>query len=284
MNAIIVTVIAGALLLTACTYVFYYTRWRHLWALLPQRPAYAVSTPTDDTLRVAIIGDSWAGMRTLYKADDALSLELSQLTGRNVAVASCGKGGEKTHGIYSLMFLDGEYGTRPLLQQGANYCVVFAGINDATACLGTRQYTHYYRQILHLLLQNNIRPVVVEIPNVDIWHLYGHKPLYDRLSDFVKSTMTRTAMYSYQPYREALKAMLSEQALAGKVVFVGMDSWNPESPAITNALFLNDRIHLNATGYQRLDASIARAIADDLKQPVDATLADEPVGSHARQR
>ena len=50
-----------------------------------------------------------------------------------------------------------------------------------------------------------------------------------------------------------------------RVVYVPMKDWNELSPAIDEALFLADKIHLNRQGYKRLDACIAKAIAADLK-------------------
>lgn len=276
MSSIVFVVVAGCLLI-AGAYAYYYHRWKSLWGMAPERPVYTIQPSADDTLRVALIGDSWAGMRQLCDADAELTTQLAALTGRCVAVAAKGKGGEKSRGIYRLMFEGGAYGTRPLLSAGVQYCVIFAGINDAAANLGTRQFCHYYGQMLHLLLANNIKPVVVEIPDVDIWHLYGGKPLWNLLSDFVKSTMTGCRMYQFADYREALRDMLARQQLMDRVVYVKMDTWNAASPEIDATLFLTDRIHLNREGYRRLDASIAEAIAADLKQPVDARAVDEPV-------
>ena len=247
-------------------YAYYYSRWKHLWTLESPCPPYTVAAVTDDSLRVVMIGDSWVGMRRQYDVDSMLASQLSRLCGCKATVTSCGRGGEKTRGIYHLMFNSGDYGTRPLLSAGAHYCVIVAGINDAAACLGTRQYVYYYRQIIDFLVGNRIRPVIVEIPDVDIWHLYGSKPAYNLLSDFVKSTMSGCRMYSYRGYREALRRMLDDEQLAGKVVLVGMEDWNDGSPAIDEKLFLSDRIHLNHQGYQRLDASIARAIAADVSR------------------
>jgi len=167
------------------------------------------------------------------------------------------------------MFSSGDNGTKSLLVSGPNYCIISAGINDAAANLGTRQYCHYYRQILDLLIENHIRPVVIEIPDVNIWHLYGGKPYKDLVIDYVRSIMTRCKMYHIQEYREALYDMLVEEHLVEKVVYVRMKNWNDGSPEINKHLFMEDQIHLNRHGYEKLDSCIALAILKDLEKTKD---------------
>ena len=211
-----------------------------------------------------MIGDSWAGMRTKSLNED-FQLQLSEMLGYPVILKTKGKGGEITKGIYQLLFESGKYGTKPLIINGVNYCVIFAGINDAAANLGTQQYCHYYSQIIDFLLYNHIRPVIVEIPNVDIWHVYRDKPLKDCTADFLRAVMTGCKMYNYKEYRMALIEMLKTQQLMEKVLFVRMEDWNGLNPEIEDSIFLSDRIHLNCCGYEKLDEAIMRAIATDLK-------------------
>lgn len=252
-------------------YIYYYNRWKHLWALNAIiAPDYVIRPNTDTTLRLAMIGDSWAGLHHEQNMDTYFSSILKQKIGRPVHVESKGKGGEKTRGIYKLMFDTDEFGTKPLLSQKPDYCIISAGINDAAANLGTKQYCYYYRKILDFLLANGIRPVVLEVPNVNLWHLYGGKPLKDLAADFVRSTMTGCKMYQFGGYRDALYLMLVNEGLMDKVVYVSMSSWNDASPDIDQNLFLSDQVHLNRRGYERLDSSIAVAIARDLRNSSDS--------------
>ena len=256
-------IIYGLIVLAAVVagiYLYYYNRWQYLWALEEEREPYAITRHADDTLRIAMIGDSWVGMRKdVY--NESLGRHLSQQTGRPVVVATKGKGGEKSRGIYRLMFEDGVHGTHSLIADGPDFCVVFAGINDCQANLGTNQFRHHFRMILQFLLQNGIRPVVVEIPDVDIWTVKKDKPWKDLMSDFVKSTMGGGRLYQFADYREALNEMLTAENLLHDVVFVPMNEWS-ETPG----LFLDDRVHLNDTGYSRMDSCIAKHIADYLTQ------------------
>lgn len=245
-------------------YIYYYNRWKPFWAIDTSYPSYDISCDMDDTLRIVMIGDSWAGLHHKHDMDAFLFAVLEKQISRPVLVESTGKGGEKTRGIYKLMFETGEYGTKNLLSSGPDYCIISAGINDAAANLGTKQYCYYYREILEFMIANGIRPVVLEIPNVNLWRLYGGKPLKDLAVDFLKSTMTRCKMYQFDEYREALYQMLVKEKLIDKVIYVSMKDWNGASPDIDKSLFMSDQIHLNRQGYEKLDSCIAVAIAKDL--------------------
>lgn len=273
LNMIIIVSVSSVLLVVICLYAFYYNRWKHLWALDTNiTPLYVIKSNSISSLRVVMIGDSWAELHHEQNMDTYFSSILKQKIGRPVHVESKGKGGEKTRGIYKLMFDTDEFGTKPLLSLKPDYCIISAGINDAAANLGTKQYCYYYRQILDFLLANRIRPVVLEIPNVNILHLYCGKPFKDLVVDFVRSTMTGSKMYHFGEYREALFQMLFDENLIDKVVYVSMMDWNDTSPDIDRSLFMSDQIHLNRRGYEKLDSCMAIAIADDLENSSNSSL------------
>lgn len=232
-----------------------------MWALEKERDFYEINHIDDDTLRVVMMGDSWAGMHKDF--DEQLNSMLMKKFGGKASFVSKGKGGEKTKGIYQLMYERGEYGTKSILLSSPNYCIITAGINDAAANIGTRQYCYYYKQLLEFLLKNYIRPVIIEIPNVNIWTVSKHKPTKDLLSDFMKSTMVGCGMYKVEDYRKALLLMLEEEKLINQVLYVPIDSWNGRTPELNISLFLDDQIHLNSYGYQLLDSTIACKIFDD---------------------
>lgn len=250
--------------------------WRWEDILSPARAVggYEVARHDDDTLRVVMIGDSWAGMHSETLCDTLLQGWLARLTGASVRVESNGRGGAKSKEVYGLMFRatapaeEQRLGrcTQQQLQRGADYCIVMAGINDAAACLGTRYYCENYRLIIDFLLAAGIRPVVVEMPRVDIAGLYGGKPLKDRAVDWLRSAMTDCRMYDVAPYGQRLLAMLDEQGLADSVVLVRKEQWNADGVADQRGLYLPDGIHLNARGYGVLDSCLATAIADDLRK------------------
>lgn len=278
----VVGVLVAIAIVAVIGYGGLYYRWKHLWAIAEDMPNYFVEYHEDDTLRVVMIGDSWAGLHSEQGLDSLLGNYLELQTGHPAKVVSKGKGGEKSREIYQLMFEDGQYGTMPLLHAGADYCIVMAGINDAAGNRGTSQYCHHMRLIIQHLESSGIKPVLVEIPDVDIWNIYGGKGIKDMTADWLRSRMTGCEMYHFAEYREALKAMLRDDGWMKRVTFVPMSGWNGEGTEINKSLFKADLIHLNERGYERLDSCIASAIADDLKQSIDTALVNEPVCGDAK--
>ena len=245
-------------------YIYYYVSWKPLWSLEHPKTIYTLNYQKYDTLRIVMIGDSWVGMRT-----DTLNImfqnRMSAISGRPVILKSKGKGGEKSRGIYQLMYKEDSLGTKSLLETGADYCVVFAGINDAAANLGKKQYVYHMRLIIDLLLKNDIRPILIEIPNINIWNVYGGKPIKDLVVDFIRSLMTRCGIYNFPEYREALRLMLEDSQLLDSVIFVPMNGWNGENFNLNEQLFLEDQIHLNHKGYMKLDSCIINTIIRKLQ-------------------
>lgn len=244
--------------------LYYYFRWKPLWSYEEPRTIYPIIHHHDDTLRIVMIGDSWVGMRT-NSLNNLFQKRLSVISGRPVILKSKGKGGEKSRGIYQLMFEEEGWGTKLLLESGADYCVVIAGINDSAANFGKNQFTYHMKLIIDFLLKNGVRPILIEIPNVNIWNVYGGKPIKDLVVDFTRSLMTRCGMYHFPEYREALRLMLEDSKLSGLVIYVPMNGWNGKDCDLNKQLFLDDQIHLNQQGYLKLDSCIMNAIIRDLQ-------------------
>lgn len=267
----ILFLLIAVLLSFGVLYGYYFSRWRHFWSIAQPLKSYEITEKSDDTLRVIMIGDSWAGIHQESQMDTFLCSELKKRVSQPVKVLSKGKGGAKSKGIYQLMFESDGDGTKTLFQKAPDYCIISAGINDAAANLGTKQFCAHYLMILSFLLEHKIIPIIIEIPDVDLWHLYGGKPKKDLLVDFFKSTMSRCRVYNYSEYREALKKMLKDENIIASVIYVPMKEWNGKETALNDELFVSDRIHLNKKGYERLDVCIANAIVKNLEQVQDST-------------
>ena len=242
-----------------------------MWTPANHVPHYVIPDMKSDTLRVLMIGDSWAEMHSLANMDIFLQHQLENMLCRPVIVTSTGIGGEKSKRIYQNMYENGDFGTKKFLMSGVDYCIISAGINDAAANLGTKQFCTNYRMILDFLLSNGIRPVILEIPDVDLWAVYGGKPKKDLFVDYLRSFMTHSGMYNYSEYREALLEMLQKENLMCRVVYVRMSGWNGEQTTIDKSLFMKDGIHLNRLGYEKLDSCIALSIETDLNKAVNIT-------------
>ena len=59
---VVLIVVIFFIFMIASLYVYYYCRWKHLWAMDVSISSYEIKSRTDDTLKVVMIGDSWAGM------------------------------------------------------------------------------------------------------------------------------------------------------------------------------------------------------------------------------
>lgn len=268
--------------LMAGGFFYLFNRWKHLWTIEPIRTPYSIHYEKDDTLRIVMIGDSWADLHSWRKMDSFLRAKLEEKLNRPVSVKSKGKGGEKSRGIYQLMFETEGEGTKRLLLTGADYCIISAGINDAGANLGTKQFCAHYRMILDFLLTNNIRPIIIEVPDVDIMGIYCNKYKKDLLVDYLRCAMTNCHMYNYHEYRDALYKMLQGNQLMNQIIFIPLKEWNGDCVEINHSLFMSDKIHLNQEGYERLDTSIATAIVRDLQSLQDSTLVNKPVDNYTK--
>ena len=73
---------------------YYYIRWKHLWEMERPIPMYRVEKSIDDTIRVLLVGDSWAAMHS--NMDSFLCSKIKAKVSTPVVVSSKGKGGEKS--------------------------------------------------------------------------------------------------------------------------------------------------------------------------------------------
>lgn len=255
--------------------VVLYEKYEEMFCPSAEIPSYDVHVPyQDDTLRVAIIGDSWAEFHSHLHdpVDSVFPPRTSQLTGVPVQCRIRGKGGAMSKEIYHYMFrkltefnpMEADRCTQPLIEWRPDYCVLQAGINDAIFQRGLDYYTENYRLMLRLLLNNGIRPVVMEIPMVDAASAIDYKTYLKRSAYHFKAWILGTRGNRVPQYRVALKQMLEETGLKDSVLFISADSWVPKGWHDTS-VFLRDRIHLNLEGYKKLDSTIAVNIARDWK-------------------
>lgn len=234
-------------------------------------PYHVSPRPEDDTLRVAVIGDSWAEIHTNLSCDTIFNLFASRISPQQPVICiSRGKGGAMSKEIYHFMFSDlteehtwePDRCTQPLIEQQPDYCVVFGGINDVIFQRSTSYYVGNLQNIFRLLLHNNIRPVVMEIPMVDAASAIDYKPFFKREAYHLKAFVMGTRGNQVPLYRNALKEMLQVTGLRDSVLYISADRWNPLGWRDTT-IFQRDRIHLNLEGYHRLDSCIVSEILKD---------------------
>lgn len=235
-------------------------------------PPYHVGPPhDDDTLRVCIIGDSWAEYHASLSCDTIFQLYANKLGAQPVLCTSRGHGGKMTKEIYRDMFADRtvehawekDYCTQPLLEQHPDYCVVMAGINDLCWQRPVNYYIGNYRRILQLLLDNDIRPVVMEVPAIDVESSDKDRGFYKYVYIRLVSLFSDAGWNEVDAYRQAMRNMLKDQSLVDKVLFIPASWWNEGGVDGSPEIYLDDRLHLNMHGYHVLDSCIVSEIIKD---------------------
>lgn len=230
------------------------------------RPSY-----NDDTLRVAIIGDSWAEYHATFNCDSLFQQYARKLTDRPVICQSRGKGGALSKEIFYLMFSDSYFqdqnphdvSTKPLLEAHPDYCVVMAGINDTWKKRPISYYTGNYRLIIKFLLANNIRPVVMEIPDFEMGDWLNANRKRQRFLYRIYSYFTGVVEDDINPFRDGLKNMLRNTGLVDSVLYIPACNWLPQDHNYSSNIYQTDHVHLNYQGYHLLDSCIASEIVRD---------------------
>lgn len=213
----------------------------------------------NDTIRIIMIGDSWAAYH--HKNDTILAAMLQKELHKPVSVISSGMVGAKTKTIYELMFdTISPNGTQKLIASHPDYCIIFAGINDAVAKIGFRYYLHHYSLILKQLTSNRIKPIIIDMPNVDYYTTYKHEPVFMRIRHRLTGAIIKTNMWNFDEYKNALENYLSDNQLSNQIIYV-RNTWNKDGYNDERQLYLTDNIHLNPKGYWLLDSIIAEEIS-----------------------
>lgn len=227
----------------------------------------------DDTLRVAVIGDSWAEFHMTLNCDTLFKLYGARLTAKPIKCMTRGKGGAKTKDVYYYMFRSQtqevswmhDICTQPLLEEHPDYCVVMVGINDTWKKRPISYYKGNYRLIIRLLLANHIRPVVMEIPDFEMGEWLNVHRRSQRILYRFYSVFTGVIKDDITPFREGLKDMLKETGLGDSVIFIPADHWIPADHNYSEEIYQEDHIHINYRGYHVLDSCIISEILSDYK-------------------
>ena len=228
----------------------------------------------DDTLRVAVIGDSWAEYHMTLECDTIFCRYAKTVTSQPVKCFSRGHSAKITKEIYNEMFAEHtvehswerDHCVQPLIEQHPDYCIIMAGINDMRLSKPAEFYVGNYRLMLNLLIKNGIRPVVLEIPGVDLKYFHENRRFYRRWMFDIISLWTKIDYSSHQVYRDAMKQMLRENGLEDKVLFIPMTAWNPGGIDAREEIYLDDRLHLNMDGYHVLDSCMASEVVKDYQK------------------
>ena len=235
---LLIAVICGCLMIPVYNY----------YAPASERTVYNCERHQDDTLRIAMIGDSWVFLH--YPYNDTLENLISQKAGRPAKVSAYGLCGKTSKEVYYSFFNDQTM--QALMKQGADYCFISVGINDTYKKMGAHYYAQSTAYILRFLLQNNIKPILLEIPDYDINYAYEHQTTSKKLLRQLSMLVTCSQMDCREQYRQALMLQLRELGIENEISLLRI----PYSMEYYNA----DRMHLNAKGYQLLDSCICECL------------------------
>jgi lysophospholipase L1-like esterase len=212
-----------------------------------------------DTLKVAFVGDSWAVYQHSY---DSLLCSMLSCDSRLIGVTSVGNTGAKSKEIYERMFST----TKAILMERPKYCVVSAGINDAVGKLGKEYYVHHYMLILQQLLELGIKPVVLEMPEVNYRAVADRESWTMRIRHILSSLMTGSELYGFDSYKTALIHAIKNADMQSCIIYISADMWNADGCLDDRGLYMEDETHLNAVGYEVLDSCIASEILKDIRK------------------
>lgn len=274
-NWVVMGKVSVALLAVAAVVTYVGWKWRPFY--VPPTPVspYEVKHHQDDTLRVIMIGDSWVYFHETLRRDSTFENELKRvLQSKKVKVTAKGKAGATSGEIYQRMSAertwemdyDLNYCAQSVIETGADYCVVSAGINDARQRRGKVYYVGCYLRIIRLLLSYGIRPVVMEIPDVDIDEAFDGNTFYYRLKARICMGILKTELFGVEDYRRTLKDSLISTHLMDSVVYISAASWNPGGWQDKRNIYTDDHFHLNLPGYAILDSTFAAEIVRDYRK------------------
>ena len=210
-----------------------------------------------DTLKIAYIGDSWAFLHRDHPC--LISKMIENSTHKPVKVYSYGICGLTSKEIYQNMFDNNDF-KHFLQKQTYNYCFISAGINDSYKKMSASYYKKSIEGIIQLLLDNHIYPIVMEIPDYDIKLAYERQTLCKKALRRLSMTINGCQLDCKQMLRDALNELIKEKGYNNRVSIIRYKAWNANGDKDLKDLYVSDGMHLNETGYAKLDSIIASTI------------------------
>lgn len=232
-----------------------------------------VSSPSNtiqnnDTITVVFIGDSWASYHSRY--DQQLKRCLESELNKPTKVISKGTVGAKTKAIYREMHEDSPLGTKALIELSPDYAIVSAGINDAVAKMGTENYCHHYNLIIKELISAGIKPIIIDMPQVDFRAVYQRESMIAKIRHHISSWITDAPLWTFDNYRSTLQSLIRQDEIKKHLIYIPASEWNPDGYADSRMLYKEDHVHLNEKGYLLLDSCISSYIYHDMMTTHDS--------------
>ena len=221
-----------------------------------EQRTYIIPHHHDDTLRIAYIGDSWAAMHQEHRC--IIEQMISERIHQPVKVVSFGLHGKTSKEIYESLF--DNYDMHTFMAQGFNLCFISAGINDTYKKMSAAYYKTSMDCIIQFMFANDIRPIILEIPDYDIDRAYNMQRANRKLLRRASMLITDTKIDCKQDFRNALHELIQEKGYQDKVDVIQFIEWNNNYQNDLRTYYIADGMHLNQEGYLRLDSIIVRHI------------------------
>ena len=126
--------------------------------------------------------------------------------------------------------------------------------------------TEYYKKsmdgIIQFLLANNIRPIILEIPNYNILKAFTQRNCLRKMQLRINMIINKTSLDCKQSFRDALDSLIIKSNYRNKISIIRYPMWNNNYSKDLKHLYLEDGMHLNSNGYSKLDSIIAIEITD----------------------
>lgn len=215
---------------------------------------YAMQQDRDDTLRIAYIGDSWAFMHQDHNCQ--ISDIIKDVIHRPVKVHSYGICGLTSREFYENIYKNTDL-KHFLQKRRYEYCFISLGINDTNTKMNIAYYQQSMDNIIRFFLDNHIHPIILEIPDYDIYKSYNKQVLSRKLLRQLSMFINKTPLDCKQLFRNALNEIISKNDYTKELSIIRYLSWNEKGAKDWEMIYLNDGLHLNEKGYYVLDSCIA---------------------------
>ena len=149
---------------------------------------------------------------------------------------------------------------RFMLKRNYKYCFISSGINDTYKKMSTSYYQHSMDAIIQFLLANDIRPIILEIPDYDIVKAYDMQRTNRKLLRRASMLITGTQMDCKQDFRKAIQELIKDKSYQDKIDVIRLKEWNTNYQNDLRTYYVADGMHLNQEGYIKLDSVIANHI------------------------
>lgn len=232
-----------------------------IYSAATKETSFLISTKmASDTIKIAYIGDSWAYLHKTHNC--IIDTVISSRKHLHVQMRSVGVNGMTSKEIYQAIFNNDSI--HNLLKWRPNYCIISAGINDTDLKVGKNNYQKNMKLITEFMLENNITPIIIQIPHYDINFSFKRRRNWKKVQRLLPMIITGSDMDCIDSYRTEFEKTL--HMYNDKIIYIKENEWNPKGYLDPRLLYTNDKMHLNEKGYCILDSCIANHICNHISK------------------